>query len=283
MCLLLDELKLNLPQVLRIFSPKSRFGLSSKDRIDLLNKILALRWDLKYDVFTVLAKEVEAFCESKGIQDAKQVGKEISSNLKKRIVSGTTNKQKKLNLLEKLIQRDGLDCIHCRKKIHPLFLSLEHLIPSCMGGKTKLNNLALACINCNNARADFMTYETIEKWKELNGIGEENMKSIVCPRCDAKHDDPDDYSFDEKLNVTCGSCGKLMFSTTVEGDAELHRETLKYHSTTNTNTHISHDYCNEYGGYPYHGPAHRSGAYHESQVGAGFPKGHRCGMDDFPD
>jgi 5-methylcytosine-specific restriction endonuclease McrA len=69
-------------------------------------------------------------------------------------------------MVESLIERDGTQCTWCCREmidrpIHPdqdcsLHMTLEHVIPLSKGGTNDLVNLALACFQCNNARASFL-------------------------------------------------------------------------------------------------------------------------------
>ena len=57
-----------------------------------------------------------------------------------------------------LRERDGGCCYICNKALvfdnikHPLFATLDHIIPKCKGGPLVPWNLKLACKACNNAR-----------------------------------------------------------------------------------------------------------------------------------
>jgi len=49
-------------------------------------------------------------------------------------------------LMKKLIERDGEVCKKCGKTID---LTIEHIIPRCVGGSNELNNLEILCRSCN--------------------------------------------------------------------------------------------------------------------------------------
>lgn len=64
--------------------------------------------------------------------------------------------------MDALIERDGLTCCWCfrdlvRAPIEPnidcsAHATLEHLVPVSLGGTHDIENLRLACFQCNNAR-----------------------------------------------------------------------------------------------------------------------------------
>jgi 5-methylcytosine-specific restriction endonuclease McrA len=66
-------------------------------------------------------------------------------------------------------------CIHCNKKFHvspegKSIITIEHIVPTGQGGTDDLENLALACKNCNNEkgrrhdqRSNMRSKEVIEK------------------------------------------------------------------------------------------------------------------------
>jgi len=48
--------------------------------------------------------------------------------------------------MKRLIERDGEKCGNCGNKEN---LTLEHIIPQCVGGKYEEDNLRVLCLNCN--------------------------------------------------------------------------------------------------------------------------------------
>ncbi len=64
-------------------------------------------------------------------------------------------------LFAAIFARDGGRCIHCGRPVRPRarglhrspdLATLDHLTPRSAGGRTVIENLALACQACNNAR-----------------------------------------------------------------------------------------------------------------------------------
>lgn len=102
--------------------------------------------------------------------------KPVQSN----ITFGYTNKLKTLYLKGKIKPKYGLYGDKLTKKN----VSLEHILPKSQGGKTEIDNLALASIRMNNARgnqplSEYLTAENLARYidqfmqikiPEFNGI-----------------------------------------------------------------------------------------------------------------
>lgn len=83
-----------------------------------------------------------------------------------------------------LINRDGgLICHYCGKavirtiKAVPTQATIDHVKPKSKGGKTELDNLVIACLNCNRKKAskrylDFFFEKIDEKKKRIRKRGE---------------------------------------------------------------------------------------------------------------
>jgi len=48
--------------------------------------------------------------------------------------------------------RDEYTCVYCGKKLHPNYLSIDHIIPKSRGGKNTWENLVTSCIKCNSQK-----------------------------------------------------------------------------------------------------------------------------------
>lgn len=48
-----------------------------------------------------------------------------------------------------LFARDGSRCQYCGKSFPTSELSIDHVVPSCMGGETTWENVVCACVKCN--------------------------------------------------------------------------------------------------------------------------------------
>jgi len=57
----------------------------------------------------------------------------------------------KKNWMKKMIERDGEKCKDCGSTEN---LTLEHLVPRCIGGKFSYENLEILCFKCNRKRWD---------------------------------------------------------------------------------------------------------------------------------
>ena len=69
-----------------------------------------------------------------------------------------------------LYLRDNYTCQYCGEKFHFNELTLDHVIPKVLGGKTKWDNIVAACYKCNAAK------------------GHKLMKSLNKPRNPSRHE-----------------------------------------------------------------------------------------------
>jgi 5-methylcytosine-specific restriction endonuclease McrA len=53
-----------------------------------------------------------------------------------------------------VLLRDRYTCQYCGKEFSPAFLTLDHVIPTSQGGKTKWENLVTACKACNTRKGN---------------------------------------------------------------------------------------------------------------------------------
>lgn len=53
-----------------------------------------------------------------------------------------------------IYQRDGNTCQYCGKKLMTKELTLDHVLPLSLGGKTSWTNLVVACFPCNNKKGN---------------------------------------------------------------------------------------------------------------------------------
>jgi len=61
-----------------------------------------------------------------------------------------TNGKKRRAVIRSLAKRDGLECIYCGCSLTTEDATVEHVVPLSLGGKDRLENMALACVECNN-------------------------------------------------------------------------------------------------------------------------------------
>jgi hypothetical protein len=55
---------------------------------------------------------------------------------------------------ENMVERDGYRCVYCGASLTIKQLEIEHVVPSSKGGKTTWDNVASACHDCNQKKAD---------------------------------------------------------------------------------------------------------------------------------
>ena len=48
--------------------------------------------------------------------------------------------------------RDDFKCQYCNKELDAKNLTMDHVHPKCLGGKTTWTNIAMSCKNCNTAK-----------------------------------------------------------------------------------------------------------------------------------
>lgn len=79
--------------------------------------------------------------------------------------------QLRRHLTTAVVQRDGTKCHYCGCETielmegHPRRRTIDHVIPQKYGGKDELDNLVLACLECNSRK------------------GAKVDRSLLCPRC----------------------------------------------------------------------------------------------------
>ena len=75
-------------------------------------------------------------------------------------MSSVMNAEQKRNAFRRVIQRDGTLCCYCdvqlrthkRWRNHPLYATIEHVKRTADGGSNRIENLKLACVDCNSSR-----------------------------------------------------------------------------------------------------------------------------------
>lgn len=86
-------------------------------------------------------------------------------------------KNKEQRIRTQVIERDGLICCYCEKKLTLSSVTMEHIVPVSRRGTFNTTNLTVSCFNCNNDRGkeDFFSYcknfnfssSKINKYKKL--------------------------------------------------------------------------------------------------------------------
>jgi 5-methylcytosine-specific restriction endonuclease McrA len=67
------------------------------------------------------------------------------------ILKGARAKYDSNHFKPQLVERYGDGCMRCGKQV---YLTLDHIKPVSLGGKTELSNLQLLCHKCNQLKAD---------------------------------------------------------------------------------------------------------------------------------
>ena len=73
------------------------------------------------------------------------------TNSQRSLKMAMNSKQKK-SKTPQVAARDGSCCCYCGKDLAPSERTLEHMIPISMGGGNNLENLRIACRQCNSSR-----------------------------------------------------------------------------------------------------------------------------------
>lgn len=55
---------------------------------------------------------------------------------------------------ENLLIRDNYQCVYCQKELNEYNVTMDHVVPRALGGKTTWENCVSACSNCNHDKAD---------------------------------------------------------------------------------------------------------------------------------
>jgi 5-methylcytosine-specific restriction endonuclease McrA len=63
-----------------------------------------------------------------------------------------------------LLVRDNWKCCYCGCKLSLRSGTVEHLVPTCKGGKNTLENTAIACKSCNNLKGDMSLHAFEQKF-----------------------------------------------------------------------------------------------------------------------
>ena len=90
---------------------------------------------------------------------------------------GAQERRRLHRIRECVIERDGLVCCYCEKKLTPETVTMEHIVPDSKRGTYNTTNLTVSCSRCNNKRGNkpFFEYckqfdfsgEKINRYKNL--------------------------------------------------------------------------------------------------------------------
>lgn len=68
------------------------------------------------------------------------------------------------------LKRSGDKCFYCSVSLNMETVTIDHVIPTSIGGSDSTDNIVAACIACNNLKSD-IDYETfIKHVREENGV-----------------------------------------------------------------------------------------------------------------
>lgn len=68
------------------------------------------------------------------------------------------NSKQRKSKKQQLLKEYGAFCCYCHRNLPESKLTLEHLKPRSRGGSNSLENLRLACFECNNGRGDSLLF-----------------------------------------------------------------------------------------------------------------------------
>jgi hypothetical protein len=75
-----------------------------------------------------------------------------------------------------LIERDGPGCSYCN--CTPVSYEVDHFVPRAKGGEDRMNNLLLACKECNRAKRDSLPEDYLRDRPELFHVLSTNLKYL---------------------------------------------------------------------------------------------------------
>ena len=68
-----------------------------------------------------------------------------------------------------VFERDGYTCQYCGRRLPEHRLSLDHVVPRSRGGRSTWDNLVVACVRCNDRKANRLLHEArmaLLRWPE---------------------------------------------------------------------------------------------------------------------
>jgi hypothetical protein len=70
------------------------------------------------------------------------------------ILRGATSLRRmpKATLRNKIIERDGMKCRYCGRQLGKEEITIDHIVPYSLGGKTEFDNLVVSCRPCNSKK-----------------------------------------------------------------------------------------------------------------------------------
>lgn len=86
-----------------------------------------------------------------------------------------------------IFERDDYVCQYCGRQLHERELSLDHVVPRSRGGHSTWDNLVVACLRCNDRKANRLPHE-------VNMSLLRRPKKPDWPESIPAHSDPERYS-----------------------------------------------------------------------------------------
>ena len=80
--------------------------------------------------------------------------KEYQRNYAKKRYAEHNNAYAKMRF--QILVRDDFTCQYCGRKSPDVVLEVDHIVPSSKGGKTEIENLQVACRDCNIGKSDLL-------------------------------------------------------------------------------------------------------------------------------
>lgn len=71
----------------------------------------------------------------------------------------------------------GKKCVYCGCK-EPLYLTVDHIVPKCKGGKDKEKNYQTTCLLCNKMKNGFDEEKFLKMRKSLRKLKEDKVITV---------------------------------------------------------------------------------------------------------
>jgi 5-methylcytosine-specific restriction endonuclease McrA len=99
------------------------------------------------------------------VEDENEVLRSPSISINKPIVIRLLGYNKLPNISMKfnkrnILLRDNYTCQYCGKKLHSKELTLDHVKPRKLGGKTNWENIVTCCKDCNSKKSEYLLHQT---------------------------------------------------------------------------------------------------------------------------
>lgn len=77
---------------------------------------------------------------------------------------GAQERKRQKKIREYVINRDGLVCCYCDKKLPLIDVTMEHIVPDSKRGTFNTTNLTVSCYDCNNERGNKPFFDYVKNF-----------------------------------------------------------------------------------------------------------------------